>query len=112
MVPLSFVGSVAVMAVALFIAGFAIAPTLIATTSATQQVVPAARLTEGMSIIHTGITAGVAPGATLAGYIIDHYGASPAFLVALGAGTTAALVAQTLPRQPMVPDEEPETAPV
>ena len=67
MVPLSFVGSVAVMAVALFIAGFAIAPTLIATTSATQQVVPAARLTEGMSIIHTVITAGVAPGATLAG---------------------------------------------
>ena len=112
MVPLSFVGSVAVMAVALFIAGFAIAPTLIATTSATQQVVPAARLTEGMSIIHTGITAGVAPGATLAGYVIDHYGASPAFLVALGAGATAALVAQTLPRQPMVPDEEPEAAPV
>ena len=63
---------------------------------------PPARLTEGMAIIHTGIVAGVAPGATLAGWIIDDYGASPAFLVALGAGAAAALVAQTLPRQPMV----------
>ena len=86
------------MAVALFVAGFAIAPTLIATTSATQAVVPPARLTEGMSIIHTGIVAGVAPGATLAGWIIDNYGASEAFLVALGSGAAAALIAQTLPR--------------
>jgi MFS family permease len=98
MVPLSFVGSVPLMSVALFIAGFAIAPTLIATTSAIQALVPPARLTEGMSIIHTGIVAGVAPGATLAGWLIDNYGASEAFLVALGSGALAALIAQTLPR--------------
>ena len=83
MVPLSFVDSVPLMCVALFIAGFAIAPTMIATTSAVQAVVPPARLTEGMSVIHTGVVAGVAPGATLAGWIIDNHGASEAFLVAL-----------------------------
>jgi predicted MFS family arabinose efflux permease len=99
MAPLSFIDAVAVMAVALFVAGFAIAPTLIATTSAVQEVVPPARLTEGMSVIHTGIVAGVAPGATLAGFVIDEYGASPAYLVALASGAAAALIAQALPRQ-------------
>ena len=56
-----------VMGVALFVAGFAIAPTLIATMSLTEKTVPHARLTEGMAIMHTGIVAGVAPGATARG---------------------------------------------
>jgi hypothetical protein len=49
-------------------------------------------------VIHTGIVAGVAPGATLAGIVIDTQGASPAYLVAVGAGLLGAVVAQTLPR--------------
>jgi MFS family permease len=98
MTPLSFIGSVPVMSVALFFAGFAIAPTLIAATSLTERVVPSSRLTEGMSIIHTGIVAGVAPGATFAGFVIDEYGASPAYLVSLAAGATAALAALAIPR--------------
>ena len=94
----------------LFLAGFAIAPTLIATMSLTEQVVPAGRLTEGMAIMHTGIVAGVAPGATAAGLVIDAYGASPAYLVAAGAGLVAALAAQMVPRgaEPG-PDEVPAT---
>jgi predicted MFS family arabinose efflux permease len=87
------------MAVVLFVAGFAIAPTLIATTSLTEQVVPAGRLTEGMMVIHTGIVAGVAPGATLAGVVVDAYGGSPAYLVAAAAGAVAALAAQAIPRR-------------
>jgi MFS family permease len=102
MLPLSFVGSVPVMAVILFVAGFAIAPTLIATVSTAERTVPPARLTEGMAIIHTGIVAGVAPGATLAGVVIDAYGASPAYLVALGAGTVAALASLALPASTVV----------
>ena len=98
MLPLGLIGSVPVMGAALFVAGFAIAPTLIATMSLTEKTVPHARLTEGMAIIHTGIVAGVAPGATLAGVVIDTYGASPAYLVAAGAGLVSALAAQAIPR--------------
>ncbi len=108
MVPLGFIGSVPVMGIALFVAGFAIAPTLIATMSLTEQVVPPARLTEGMAIMQTGVVAGVAPGATIAGLVIDASGASPAYLVAAAAGLVAALAAQCLPRGLVV---EAETVP-
>jgi predicted MFS family arabinose efflux permease len=100
MMPLFLIGSVPLMGVALLVAGFAIAPTLIATMSLTEKTVPHARLTEGMAIMHTGIVAGVAPGATVAGVVIDAYGASPAYLVAAGAGLVSALAAQAIPRSP------------
>ncbi len=99
MSPLSFVDSIPVMGVALFIGGFAIAPTLVATMSLTEQTVPASRLTEGMAIMHTGLVAGVAPGATVAGVIIDASGASAAYLVSLVAGVVSAVAAQALPRE-------------
>jgi MFS family permease len=99
MVPLTFIGSLPLMGVVLFVAGFAIAPTLIATMSLTETTVPPARLTEGMAIMQTGLVAGVAPGATLSGVVVDHAGASAAYLVSVAAGTVAALAAQTLPRR-------------
>ena len=98
MLPMTLIGSAVLMGAALFLAGFAIAPTLIATLTLTEQTVPGPRLTEGIAVIHTGIVAGVAPGATLAGIVIDSHGASPAYLVAVGAGLVGAVVAQTLPR--------------
>jgi predicted MFS family arabinose efflux permease len=98
MVPLSFIDSLPLMAGTLFVAGFAIAPTLIATMSLTEESVPAGRLTEGMAIMQTGLVAGVAPGATVSGLVVDHQGASAAYLVCLGAGLAAALTAQALPR--------------
>ena len=100
MVPLPFVGSFVVMAAVLFLAGFAISPTLIALTAWVEEVVPAARLTEGMAIVHTGIAGGVAPGAVVAGTVIDRFGASPAYLVPVAAGALgvlAALVARDRP---------------
>lgn len=100
MLPLALIDSVPLMGAVLFVAGFAIAPTLIATMSLTEKTVPPARLTEGMAIMQTGIVAGVAPGATFAGLVVDSSGASPAFLVAAGAGAVAALSAQALPRSP------------
>ena len=48
------------LALALFLAGFAIAPGLIAALTLVQQTVPAARLTEGMAFVHTGLAAGLA----------------------------------------------------
>lgn len=107
MLPLGFIGSVPLMGLVLLAAGVAIAPTLIATISLTEQTVPAARLTEGMAIMHTGVVAGVAPGATIAGIVIDRAGASPAYAVAAAAGAVAALAALTLPRhrpEPSAPE--------
>jgi MFS family permease len=99
MAPLTLVGPVWLMAVALFVAGFAIAPSLIATLSLVEQSVPPARLTEGMTFVTTGLAAGLAPGSAIAGAVVDAHGASPAYLVSAAAGLVAALTAQTLPRR-------------
>ncbi len=98
MAPLSLIGSVPLMGLMLVFGGLAIAPTLVATLSMTEQTVPASRLTEGMAIMQTGLVAGVAPGATASGFVVDHSGASAAYLVSLGAGVVAALAAQAIPR--------------
>jgi len=89
MAPLALVPSIPVMGLVLLIGGFAISPTLIAAMSLAEQVLPAARLTEGMMILQTGIALGLAPGAALAGVVIDGAGASPAYLVSLGGGLLA-----------------------
>lgn len=94
MVPLAFVEHVALMAPVLLLGGLAIAPTLISTMMLTEQVVPRERLTEGMGIMHTALVAGVAPGATLAGLLVDARGASWAYAVPVAAGLVAVLAAQ------------------
>lgn len=98
MVPLYFVDTVPVMGLVLLLGGFAIAPTLIGTLSLTERTVPARRLTEGMAIMQTGLVAGVAPGATFGGIVVDAHGSSAAYLVCVAAGAVAALAAQALPR--------------
>lgn len=103
MSPLYLVGSLPLMGLTLFVAGFAIAPTMIAAMSLTEAVVPSGRLTEGMAIMQTGLVAGVAPGATLSGLVIDHHGASAAYLVSLAAGSVAALAALAIPRPKALP---------
>ena len=112
MVPMPFVGSMTVMAGVLFVAGFAIAPTLIATLSAIEQGVPSARLTEGIAIIHTGLAAGLAPGAALAGLVVDAHGASASYLVALGGGITAAVASLALSTSPPGPLDTGSSSPV
>ncbi len=97
MVPLSFIGSIPLMGLVLLIGGVAIAPTLVAALSLTEQTVPRGRLVEGMAIMHTGLVAGVAPGATISGFVVDHQGASSAYLVSLAAGLLAVAAALTLP---------------
>ena len=104
LVPLAFVGSLWVMAVFLLLGGMAIAPTLIATLATTEHVVPKSRLTEGMAILHTGMGVGIAPGAALAGLVIDAYGASPAYAVPAAAGLLGAAAAWLTPSGP--PREE------
>lgn len=90
MLPLPFVGSFVTLGVFLFLSGFAISPTLIASFGWVEESVPSARLTEGIALITTGLGAGVAPGAALVGVVVDAAGASTSFWVASGAGLLGA----------------------
>jgi MFS family permease len=99
MLPLAFVPSIPVMGVVLLVGGLAISPTLIAAMSLAEQVLPPARLTEGMAFIQTGLAAGLAPGAAVAGVLIDEHGASPAYWVC-AAGGLVVLAAALLTRVP------------
>lgn len=93
MAPLVLVPSIPVMFLVLLVGGLAISPTLIAAMSLAEQVLPPARLTEGMAFVQTGIAAGLAPGAAVAGLVIDEAGASPAYLVCAAGGVIALLAA-------------------
>ena len=110
MLPLAFVGSLPLMGLLLLVGGVAIAPTMVAALSLTERSVPAARLTEGMAVMQTGLVAGVAPGATLSGVVVDAHGASAAYLVSLTAGVVAALAALLLPRESAPTAAEPAEA--
>ncbi|MDQ6526479.1 MFS transporter [Nocardioides sp. LHD-245] len=101
--PLALVPSIPLMALVLLLGGIAVSPTLIATMSLAEQVLPTSRLTEGMAFIQTGIAVGLAPGAAIAGVVIDHAGASPAYLVCLVGGAVA-LIGALLIRAAGVPD--------
>ena len=68
----------------------AISPTLIAGFSLVEAVVPPSRLTEGFAWISTALNIGVSAGAAVSGRIVDGYGASPAYLVAIAFGACAA----------------------
>lgn len=93
MVPLPFVDSFVLLAVFLFLAGFAISPTLIASFAWIEEMVPAGRLTEGMTLFITGLGAGLAPGAAVVGRVVDTSGASASFWVSVAAGFSGAAVA-------------------
>ncbi len=93
MLPLPFLGAFAPMGVFLFLSGFAVSPTLIASVAWIEETVPHGRLTEGISIFTTGLAAGVAPGAAVAGHVIDAYGASAGYWVPTAAGLAGAVIA-------------------
>lgn len=102
-VPLVLAGSLPVIAGFLFLAGWGIAPTMVSSISLVESAVPQARLTEGMAVLSTGIIGGVAPGAALAGLIVDRAGASTAYWLPVVAGATAVVAAQLLPRRGPAP---------
>jgi MFS family permease len=111
LVPLAFVDSLWVMAVFLLLGGMAIAPTLIGTLATTERAVPKSRLTEGMAILHTGMGVGIAPGAALAGLVVDAYGASPAYAVPAAAGLLGATAAWLARRPGTAPEPAEPVAP-
>ncbi|MFH8596316.1 MFS transporter [Streptomyces rimosus] len=93
MIPLQLVGNLPLLAVALFFAGLAIAPTMVTTMALVEQHVPRANLTEGMTWTSTGLAVGVALGSSAAGWVVDAAGAGRGYLVPAVAGALAAAVA-------------------
>ncbi|MEW9521512.1 MFS transporter [Streptomyces tubercidicus] len=93
MVPLQLVGSLPLLAVALFVAGLSVAPTMVTTMALVEEHVPRSKLTEGMTWTSTGLAVGVALGSSAAGWVVDAAGAARGYLVPGVAGLLAALVA-------------------
>ncbi len=91
--PLPLIESPAVLAVVVFVAGFAISPTLITGNTLVERGVPPSRLTEGLAWVSTALGAGVALAASVTGVVIDNEGASPAYGVALVSGLFATAIA-------------------
>ncbi|MCW2800637.1 MAG: transporter [Aeromicrobium sp.] len=92
-VPLLFLPGIPWLAIGMFLAGVMISPTLIAAVNVIERDVPSSRLTEALTWTTTGMAIGVAPGAAIAGWTVDHRGASDGFLVPLVAGLAASAVA-------------------
>ncbi|WP_435176915.1 MFS transporter [Actinacidiphila sp. bgisy145] len=93
MIPPLLVGSLHFLALALFVSGLTIAPTMVNAMGLVEQLVPRGRLTEGITWTSTGLAVGVAAGAALAGRVIDTHGASAAYWVSTSAAVFAAAVA-------------------
>ncbi|GIH76576.1 MFS transporter [Planobispora longispora] len=90
--PIALIGDVWVMAVALFVAGLAISPTIIAGYALIERLVPAHLLTEGMTWVSTAVGFGVALGAWAGGRLTDAYGASDAYVFAFGCALLAVAI--------------------
>jgi MFS family permease len=110
LLPLPFIETFWLLGICLFLAGWAISPGLIAAVSWVEETVPAARLTEGMAVFSTGLLAGIAPGAAIVGWVVDHHGASASYWVPTAAGFTGAAIAfatSALRRGAVSPTEAP-----
>ncbi|MEE1613724.1 MFS transporter [Microvirga sp. CF3016] len=87
--PLPFVGTVPMLALAVFFSGIAISPTFITAFGLIEQRVPAAMLTEGITWVMTGIGIGMALGSFASGWVVDTYGPTNGFWVSVGAAALA-----------------------
>lgn len=93
MVPMPFVDNLVLLGGFLFLAGFSVAPTLVASVGIVERSAPESRLSEGIAWTTTGLAAGVAVGAAVVGQVIDGYGGSAGFLVSLVAGVVSTALA-------------------
>lgn len=90
--PPVLVHSIPVMAVVVFLAGFAISPTAISGYALVRERVPESALTEGMAWVSTSVGVGIAVGSPMAGRVVDAYGAHAGYAFGLVAALFAALV--------------------
>jgi MFS family permease len=90
--PMAFATGVPTLALLSFVAGLVCAPTITATVDQVSRVVPAAARGEAMGWHGSSMTGGLALGAPLAGFAIDHQGWQAGFLVVAVIGLLVALV--------------------
>jgi len=86
------VNTIVLLAAAMFVVGFTIAPTLVNGNGLVQQFVRPTQLTEGLTWANTALTIGVAAGAPVAGEFIARSGAHGGFQVVVFAGAVAVVV--------------------
>lgn len=96
---LPFVGSLSVLAGALFVAGVGIAPTLISGFSLVERIVPEGTVTEGLTWATTGLIVGFSAATWLSGRLVDTAGVPEAFAVAVGSGLLGLVVCGTTYRR-------------
>ena len=89
--PMALATSVPSLAVLSFVAGLFCAPTITATVDQVSRVVPAAARGEAMGWHGSFMTGGLALGAPMAGFAIDHRGWQAGFLLVAGIGLLVAL---------------------
>ena len=98
--PLLLVNDLVSLAFGVLLAGLSFAPTMIIAMALVETSVPGQRLTEGLTWLVTGLGAGVAAGAALAGWVVDHHGVGAGFWTAVVAGAIVLLVALPGARRP------------
>jgi len=81
-----------VLAIVIYLCGLTIAPTLIAGYSLLEATALPGRATEAMSWLGTGISVGVALGATAAGFILDALGPRWGYAFAAASGVTTVVI--------------------
>ena len=79
------------LTVAIYLCGLTIAPTLIAGFSLLEQQARPGRRTEAMSWLSSGISVGVALGASVVGFIIDADGPRAGYVFAAACGAAGAV---------------------
>jgi predicted MFS family arabinose efflux permease len=98
LLPLPFLTQPVLAAAVLLVSGLAIAPTLIASVEVTQSAVPLTRFTEALGWNSTGLAAGLAAGAAVAGRLVDAEGYPAGFVAVAAAGVLLVLAALTVRR--------------
>lgn len=93
LIPAPFTPSILTLTIATVIAGMAVAPTLIAAFSITERLVPSRQLTEGLTWTNSGLAIGFSFGTATAGVVVDSWGPSWGFALAIAGASFAALMA-------------------
>jgi MFS family permease len=108
-IPLLLVHDIWLMFPFVVLAGVAVSPSLISSFTLAEVLVPRAAVTEAFTWIGTALGLGVAIGASVAGKVVDVWGANAAFLVATVAAAIAAVVVGAFQRLLHVPAEHAAT---
>ena len=108
-VPLVFMRGLLGIGLMVLLAGLAVSPVLITSFALVERIVPARRLTEGLTWATSAIGLGVALSAALAGWLVDAGGSRAGFAVTTAAAfltlAAAALGQRALRQRSSVPEE-------